>query len=73
MKLAAWLALLDLRAEHWLAACTVLSLAAVLAPLLILAGLRAGVVEGLRDLLLQDPRTREITNSANRTYDAALL
>ena len=73
MRLAAWLALLDLRAERWLAACTILSLAAVLAPLLILAGLRAGVVEGLRDLLLQDPRTREITNAANRTYDAALL
>ncbi len=67
------LALLDLRAERWLAACTVLSLAAVLAPLLILAGLRAGVVEGLRDVLLQDPRTREISNAANRVYDAGLL
>ncbi len=73
MRLSAWLALMDLRAERWLAACTTLSLSAVLAPLLILAGLRAGVVEGLRDLLLQDPRAREITTAANRSYDAALL
>ena len=63
----------DLRAELVLAACTVLALAAVLAPLLILAGLRAGVVEGLREALLKDPRAREVTTAANRSFPSSLL
>lgn len=67
------LAMADLLAEKLLAACTVLALAAVLAPLLILAGLRAGVVQGLRELLLEDPRAREVATAANRSFDAALL
>lgn len=67
------LAMADLLAERLLAACTVLALAAVLAPLVILAGLRAGVVQGLRELLLEDPRVREVTTAANRSFDAALL
>ena len=67
------LAMADLLAEKLLAACTVLALAAVLAPLVILAGLRAGVVQGLRELLLEDPRAREVTTAANRSFDAALL
>ena len=71
--IAARLALADLVAERLLALCSVLALAAVLAPLLILAGLRAGVVQGLREVLLQDPRIREVTTAANRTFDAALL
>lgn len=70
---AARLALADLLAERLLAACTVLALAAVLAPLVILAGLRAGVVQGLRELLLEDPRAREVATAANRSFDAALL
>ena len=45
----------------------------MLAPLLILAGLRAGVVAGLRELLLEDPRAREVATAANRSFDAALL
>ena len=67
------LAMADLLHERLLAACTVLALAAVLAPLVILAGLRAGLVQGLRELLLEDPRAREVTTAANRSFDAALL
>jgi putative ABC transport system permease protein len=67
------LALSDLLAERVLALCSVLSLAAVLAPLIVLAGLRAGVIEGLRELLLEDPHAREIVTAANRSLDAALL
>ena len=67
------LAWADLRAEWLLALCTVLSLAAVLAPLVILAGLRAGVVQGLREALLEDPHAREITTAANRSFGADLL
>ena len=73
MPLVLSLAMADLRHEKLLAFCTVLSLAAVLAPLIVLAGLRAGVVEGLRDLLLRDPRAREITTAANRDLPATLL
>ena len=72
-RVAAGLALADLLAERVLALCTILSLAAVLAPLVVLAGLRAGVVEGLRETLLEDPHAREIVNAANRSFDAALL
>ena len=71
--IAVRLAMADLLAERLLALCTVLALAAVLAPLLILAGLRAGVVQGLRELLLEDPRAREVTTAANRSFGADLL
>ena len=54
------LAFADLWFERRLALCTILGMAAVLAPLIVLAGLRAGVVEGVREALLEDPRTREI-------------
>ena len=73
LRLAAGLAMADLRAERLLAACTVLSLSAVLAPLVVLAGLRAGVVQGLREALLEDPRAREVATAANRSFDAGLL
>ncbi|MDR3519066.1 MAG: hypothetical protein P4M00_24980 [Azospirillaceae bacterium] len=67
------LALADLWADRLLALCTVLALAAVLAPLIVLAGLREGVVAGLRELLLEDPHAREIVTAANRTFDRSLL
>lgn len=72
-RLVARLALADLWQERVLSLCTVLALAAVLAPLIVLAGLRAGVVEGLREALLQDARSREVVTAANRSLDAALL
>jgi putative ABC transport system permease protein len=69
----ALLALADLWHERVLAACTILSLAAVLAPLLVLAGLRAGVIAGLRQSILDDPHAREIYTIANRTLTEAEL
>ena len=72
-RTAVRLALADLLAEKVLALCTILSLAAVLAPLLVLAGLRAGVIAGLREMLLEDPHAREVVTAANRSFDAALL
>lgn len=67
------LAFIDLWFERRLALCTILGMAAVLAPLIVLAGLRAGVVEGLREALLEDPRTREIRSASNRDYPAEQL
>ncbi|MEK7990584.1 MAG: ABC transporter permease [Thiotrichaceae bacterium] len=54
------LALLDLRHEWILTLCMVLAIAAVLAPLLILMGLKYGTVETLRTRLVEDPVNREI-------------
>lgn len=67
------LASADLWTEWVLALCMVLALSAVMAPLIVLAGLRAGVIEGLRQTLLEDPHAREIQTVANRRFDTALL
>jgi putative ABC transport system permease protein len=72
-RLVMRLALADLWAERVLMLCTILGLSAVLAPLIVLAGLRAGVIEGLRQTLLLDPHAREIVTAANRSFPAALL
>ncbi|HEY0182976.1 MAG TPA: ABC transporter permease [Rhodopila sp.] len=45
----------------------------MLAPLIVLAGLRAGVIAGLRDALLEDPNIREIVSAANREISVATL
>jgi putative ABC transport system permease protein len=58
--LVATLALLDLRHEWILTLCMVLAVAAVLAPLLLLLGLKYGTVETMRDRLVEDPVNREI-------------
>lgn len=58
--LVATLALLDLRHEWILTLCMVLAIAAVLAPLLLLLGLKHGTVETMRDRLVEDPVNREI-------------
>lgn len=60
----------DLWHDRRLGLCTLLALAAVLAPLLVLAGLRAGVIGGLRELLLEDPNVRQIVSAANREIAA---
>jgi putative ABC transport system permease protein len=66
MGLTLRLALADLRHRPVLALCAALGLAAVLAPLILLAGLREGVIGGLRAALLEDPRATEIVTIANR-------
>lgn len=55
-----FLALADLRHEWLLNLCMVLALAAVLTPLLLLLGLKNGVVETMRERLVQDPIYREL-------------
>jgi len=65
------LAVADLRDEWLLSLCISLAIAAVLAPLMILFGLKSGAVEILRQRLVQDPRNREIRPKITRTYDVA--
>ncbi len=67
-RLVLELALADLRHEWVLTLCIVLALAAVIAPLLLLMGLKYGTVETLRDRLVQDPRFREIKPAQIREY-----
>lgn len=67
------LALADLWHERVLFLCSALACAAVLAPLIVLFGLRHGVVAGLRAELLEDPRAREIVSVVNRTLEPALF
>lgn len=50
----------DLVAEWRLALVLILNMAAVVGPILLFLGLRAGVVENLRDELRRDPASREI-------------
>ncbi len=64
------LALADLWHERGLAACFMVALAAIMAPLLVLLGLKTGVVDTLRSQLLQDPRMREVSSLGNRTLEA---
>lgn len=73
LRLALGLALADLRHERGLMLTAALSCAAVLAPLIVLFGLKAGVIEGLRAELIENPRAREILNTANRNFDAAWI
>jgi putative ABC transport system permease protein len=69
--LAFRLALADLAHEKGLAFTASLACAAVLAPLIVLFGLKAGVIAGLRAELIENPRAREILNTQNRAFDAA--
>jgi len=69
IMLAGRLALADLAHERRLFVCFVFGLAAVLAPLLVLFGLKVGVIDALRRQLLDDPRTREIVSVGNRGFD----
>ncbi|MFQ3623279.1 MAG: FtsX-like permease family protein [Acetobacteraceae bacterium] len=73
VRLAAALALADARAELRLTVTAILGIAAVLAPLIVLFGLKAGVIDRLREALVETPRAREIVNQANRSFDAAFF
>ncbi|NWE40703.1 ABC transporter permease [Pseudomonas yamanorum] len=50
----------DYRNDAWLSVCSVLALVAVIAPLLVLFGLKYGLVGSLTERLENDPATREI-------------
>lgn len=67
------LALADATHEWRSTLCLVLALAAVLAPLLILFGLRYGVVQTLADRMTRDPRNLEIVPIGAGRFDAAFF
>ncbi len=63
------LAQAHLKHEWVLTLCLIAALAAVMAPLLILMGLKEGVVSTLRNRLVEDPVFREIRPAITRQYD----
>jgi putative ABC transport system permease protein len=62
------LSLKDYFHERLLSACAVLGLAAVLAPLLLLFGVKSGIINTMADRLIEDPRNREVTPIGSGRY-----
>lgn len=69
IELIARVAWADYRVEWPVSLCSVLMLAAVLAPLLVLFGLKFGVVSTMTGRLIEDPRNREIVPIGSGRYD----
>ncbi|MDR2945935.1 MAG: ABC transporter permease, partial [Candidatus Adiutrix sp.] len=63
------LVLADLRHEWLLSLCMILAIASILAPLLILFGLKFGTIETFRYRLLEDPKNREMRPLTSRPYE----
>lgn len=67
------LAIRDFRFEARISACFVLALMSVLAPLLVLFGLKFGLVDTLAQRLIQSPAYREVIAVGSRDYDRQWL
>lgn len=68
LRLIPSLAASHLRHEWILTLCLVIALAAVIAPLLVLFGLKHGTIQTLRDRLVEDPVFREIRPARTREF-----
>jgi putative ABC transport system permease protein len=62
------LAFKDLRHDWLLSICLVLAISSIIAPLLILFGLKFGTIETLRSRLIEDPKNREIRPIVTRSF-----
>src|SRR4051812_14764386 len=56
--------------ETLMSFCFVLALAAVLAPLLVLFGLKFGLIDTIASRLIEDPRNRELIPVGSGRFDA---
>lgn len=70
-ELCARLALDDYRHEWVISGCAVLALSAVLIPLLVLFGLKYGIITNLLDPLIENPRYREVAPIGSGNYEPA--
>jgi putative ABC transport system permease protein len=70
-KLVAGLAFEDYRHEWVISGCAVLALSAVLIPLLVLFGLKYGIITNLLDPLIENPRYREVAPIGSGNYEPA--
>lgn len=71
--LAVRLAAADFAHERRLSLCAILGLAAVLAPLLVLYGLKYGVVAHMSETLNKDPRARELRPTGHGVYEQSFF
>lgn len=70
LRLVVELALRDFLHERIMSACFVLALSAVLLPLLVLFGLKFGIIGNLLEPLKEDPRYRQILPAGSGSYGA---
>lgn len=63
----------DLLHDRKVSLCIIFSLIAVIAPLLLLFGLKNGVVTQLRGQLMNNPQTREVRMMGNGNYDLSWI
>jgi putative ABC transport system permease protein len=68
-----WLAGRDYRNEWQMSGFFILALAAVLGPMLILFGLKFGIIGSMLDNLIEDPRNREIRPIGSGRYERAWI
>lgn len=61
LSMSVWLAWRDWKHEIFLSLCAVLALLSMLSPILVLIGLKNGVIDGMRKRLLEDPQVLIIT------------
>ncbi len=73
LALVVSLAWQDYRADARLSACTVLALVAVIAPLLVLFGLKFGLVGSLTERLERDPAVREVIPMGGGRFSAEFV
>jgi putative ABC transport system permease protein len=73
IALVASLAWQDYVADARLSACAVLALVAVVAPLLVLFGLKSGLVGSLTERLERDPQVREVIPMGGGRFNAAFV
>lgn len=73
LALMSQLAWHDYRADARLSACAVLALVAVLAPLLVLFGLKFGLISSLTERLERDPAVREIVPLGGARFSAEAI
>ena len=59
--------------EWQMSGCFALALAAVLGPMLVLFGLKFGIVGGMLDQLIEDPRNREVIPVGSGRFDRAWI
>ncbi|QNT77984.1 ABC transporter permease [Entomobacter blattae] len=62
------LALRDLWSDKVLTLCSILAIMAVIAPMIIVAGLRSGIIHSIRHALLENPHSLEIVSISNGSY-----
>lgn len=63
------LSLRDYAHERLLTLCAILGLAAILAPLLVLFGVKSGIINTMADRLIKDPRNLEVSPIGSGRYD----